>query len=118
MIRASLRRAQEAGSRVAADVSATLGQPIEITAGVHFERVRVVGNDCIANGAGLLAFDPTDRKINRREWARRVGRTRRGCGAVPRSGRSPDCVGSGQRRVRSVVQAAGEIVTRWPSASS
>jgi hypothetical protein len=55
-----LNRAREAGALVAADVSDTLAQPADITAGVHFDRVRVVVNDEIANGAGIMSFDPTD----------------------------------------------------------
>ena len=95
MIRASLRRAQEAGSRVAADVSATLGQPIEITAGVHFERVRVVGDDCIANGAGLLAFDPTVRKITTVSGRGGPARKAEVRGGVPLGAPAPNGVGPG-----------------------
>jgi hypothetical protein len=55
-----LSRAREAGTLVASDVGATLPQPADITAGVHFERVRVVVNDEIANGSGIMSFDPTE----------------------------------------------------------
>jgi hypothetical protein len=55
-----LNRARDAGRLVAADASGTLGQPADITAGVHFERVRVVVNGEIANGSGLMSFDPSE----------------------------------------------------------
>jgi hypothetical protein len=55
-----LDRALEAGALVAADVWATLAQPADITARVHFERVRVVVNDEIANGSGIMSFDPSN----------------------------------------------------------
>ena len=55
-----VRRAQEAGTLVGADVWATLGQSAEVTAGVHFDRVRVVVNGEVASGSGLMSFDPTE----------------------------------------------------------
>jgi hypothetical protein len=55
-----LNRAREAGTLVAADVWATLAQPADITADIHFERVRVVVKGEIANGSGVLSFDPTE----------------------------------------------------------
>jgi hypothetical protein len=55
-----LTRAQQAGTLVAADVLATLGRPVAITSALHFERVRLVVDGEIANGAGLMSFDPTE----------------------------------------------------------
>ena len=53
-------RAQQAGTVVAADVMSTLGRLADITAGVHFDRVRVVVDGEIANGSGLMSFGPTE----------------------------------------------------------
>ena len=39
---------------------ATVAQPVEITAGVHFERVRLVVNGEVASGVGLMSFDPSE----------------------------------------------------------
>jgi hypothetical protein len=55
-----LARAQQAGTVVAADVMGTLGRAADITAGVHFDRVRVVVDGEIANGSGLMSLDPTE----------------------------------------------------------
>ena len=57
---ALLNRAREAGEFVAADVSATTEQVAEITAGVHDEAVRVVVNGQVANGVGIMSFDPME----------------------------------------------------------
>jgi hypothetical protein len=55
-----LSRAQQAGIVVAADVMGTRGSSVDITAAVHFDRVRVVVNGEVANGSGLMSFDPTE----------------------------------------------------------
>lgn len=57
---ALLSRAKEAGTLVATDVTNTTQQTADITAGIHFEAVRVVVNGEVANGVGLMSFDPAE----------------------------------------------------------
>jgi hypothetical protein len=56
----ALKRAQEAAALVAEDVTATLASPIDITATIEAERVRVIVNGEVASGAGLMSFGPSE----------------------------------------------------------